>query len=75
MKNTSYILNRTSPKTQASLHEVMEENQVSVDGMTYKVPQPFMVLATQNPIEYLGTYPLPEAQLDRFFMKLSLAVH
>lgn len=65
-------INRTSPKTQASLLEVMEENQVTVDGMTYKVPQPFMVLATQNPVEYLGTYPLPEAQLDRFFMKLSL---
>ncbi|WP_089610964.1 AAA family ATPase [Dehalobacterium formicoaceticum] len=65
-------INRTSPKTQASLLEVMEENQVTVDGKTYKVPQPFMVLATQNPVEYLGTYPLPEAQLDRFFMKLSL---
>jgi MoxR-like ATPase len=65
-------INRTSPKTQASLLEVMEENQVTVDGMTYKVPQPFMVLATQNPVEYLGTYPLPEAQLDRFFMKISL---
>jgi len=60
-------INRTSPKTQASLLEVMEENQVTVDGITYKVPQPFMVLATQNPIEYLGTYPLPEAQLDRFY--------
>lgn len=65
-------INRTSPKTQASLLEVMEENQVTVDGMTYKVPQPFMVLATQNPVEYLGTYPLPEAQLDRFFMKISI---
>jgi len=65
-------INRTSPKTQASLLEVMEENQVTVDGITYKVPQPFMVLATQNPIEYLGTYPLPEAQLDRFFMKVSM---
>ncbi|HOA55619.1 MAG TPA: AAA family ATPase, partial [Clostridiales bacterium] len=54
-------INRTSPKTQASLLEVMEENQVTVDGVTYKVPQPFMVLATQNPVEYLGTYPLPEA--------------
>ena len=52
-------INRTSPKTQASLLEVMEENQVTVDGVTYKVPQPFMVLATQNPVEYLGTYPLP----------------
>jgi MoxR-like ATPase len=65
-------INRTSPKTQASLLEVMEENQVTVDGITYKVPQPFMVLATQNPVEYLGTYPLPEAQLDRFFMKISI---
>ncbi|WP_160686943.1 MoxR family ATPase [Clostridium sp. C2-6-12] len=65
-------INRTSPKTQASLLEVMEENQISVDGKTYKVPQPFMVLATQNPVEYLGTYPLPEAQLDRFFMKVSI---
>lgn len=65
-------INRTSPKTQASLLEVMEENQITVDGTTYKVPQPFMVLATQNPVEYLGTYPLPEAQLDRFFMKISI---
>ncbi len=65
-------INRTSPKTQASLLEVMEESQVTVDGMTYKVPKPFMVLATQNPVEYLGTYPLPEAQIDRFFMKISI---
>lgn len=65
-------INRTSPKTQASLLEVMEEKQVTVDGTTYPVPRPFMVLATQNPIEYLGTYPLPEAQLDRFFMKVSI---
>ncbi|HEX9058600.1 MAG TPA: MoxR family ATPase [Clostridia bacterium] len=65
-------INRTSPKTQASLLEVMEEKQVTVDGITYKVPSPFMVLATQNPVEYLGTYPLPEAQLDRFFMKISI---
>lgn len=65
-------INRTSPKTQASLLEVMEENQVTVDGITYKVPDPFMVLATQNPIEYVGTFPLPEAQLDRFFMKISI---
>ncbi len=65
-------INRTSPKTQASLLEVMEENQVTVDGVTHKVPKPFMVLATQNPIEYLGTFPLPEAQLDRFFMKISI---
>jgi MoxR-like ATPase len=65
-------INRTSPKTQSSLLEVMEENQVTVDGKTYAVPAPFIVLATQNPVEYLGTYPLPEAQLDRFFMKISL---
>lgn len=65
-------INRTSPKTQSSLLEVMEEGTVTVDGVTYKVPQPFIVMATQNPVEYLGTYPLPEAQLDRFFMKVSL---
>lgn len=65
-------INRTSPKTQSALLEVMQENQVTVDGKTYPVPQPFMVLATQNPIEYLGTYPLPEAQLDRFLMKVHL---
>ncbi|MCL2397048.1 MAG: MoxR family ATPase [Defluviitaleaceae bacterium] len=65
-------INRTSPKTQSSLLEVMEENQVTVDGKTYMVPRPFIVFATQNPIEYLGTYPLPEAQLDRFFMRISL---
>ena len=65
-------INRTSPKTQSSLLEVMEENQITVDGETYAVPTPFMVLATQNPVEYLGTYALPEAQLDRFFMKISL---
>jgi len=65
-------INRTSPKTQASLLEVMEEGQVTVDGNTYKVPKPFMVMATQNPVEYMGTFPLPEAQLDRFFMKISL---
>jgi len=65
-------INRTSPKTQSSLLEVMEENQVTVDGKSHPVPEPFVVLATQNPVEYLGTYPLPEAQLDRFFMKISL---
>jgi MoxR-like ATPase len=65
-------INRTSPKTQSSLLEVMEENQVTIDGETHPVPSPFMVLATQNPVEYLGTYALPEAQLDRFFMKISL---
>lgn len=65
-------INRTSPKTQASMLEVMEERQVTVDGNTYKLPNPFMVLATQNPVEYLGTYPLPEAQLDRFLMKIAI---
>jgi len=65
-------INRASPKTQSSLLEVMEENQVTVDSKVYKMPTPFIVFATQNPIEYLGTYQLPEAQLDRFFMKISL---
>ncbi len=65
-------INRTSPKTQASLLEVMEEHQVTVDGVTYPVGPPFMVMATQNPSEYVGTYPLPEAQVDRFFMRISL---
>lgn len=65
-------INRTSPKTQSALLEVMQEGQVTVDGVTYRLPQPFMVLATQNPIEHLGTYPLPEAQLDRFMLKINL---
>ena len=65
-------VNRASPKTQAALLECMEERQVSVDGVTYSLEPPFMVMATQNPIEYEGTYPLPEAQLDRFTMRLSL---
>ncbi|NLG25595.1 MAG: MoxR family ATPase, partial [Clostridiales bacterium] len=65
-------INRTSPKTQSSLLEVMEEGQVSVDGVTYAMPQPFIVLATQNPVDFVGTYPLPEAQLDRFFMRISI---
>ncbi|HOM03654.1 MAG TPA: MoxR family ATPase [Acetivibrio sp.] len=65
-------INRTSPKTQSSLLEIMEEFQVTVDGKTYKLPSPFMVLATQNPIESFGTYPLPEAQMDRFFLKLTI---
>lgn len=65
-------INRTSPKTQSSLLEIMEENQVTVDGKTYQLPKPFMVLATQNPVECFGTYPLPEAQMDRFFLKLSI---
>ncbi|HEX3077200.1 MAG TPA: MoxR family ATPase [Lachnospiraceae bacterium] len=65
-------INRTSPKTQASLLEAMEEKQVTVDGVTTKLPQPFMVIATQNPVDYLGTYNLPEAQLDRFLIKMSI---
>lgn len=65
-------INRTSPKTQASLLEAMSENQVTVDGTVYPLEQPFMVIATQNPVEYIGTYPLPEAQMDRFMMKLSI---
>lgn len=65
-------INRTSPKTQASLLEAMAEKQVTVDGMTYQLPQPFMVIATQNPVEFVGTYPLPEAQMDRFMMRLSI---
>ena len=65
-------INRTSPKTQASLLEAMEEKQVTVDGASHTLEQPFMVIATQNPIDFLGTYHLPEAQLDRFFMRLSL---
>jgi len=65
-------INRTSPKTQSSLLEVMEESQVTVDGTTYKIPSPFIVLATQNPVEYIGTFPLPEAQLDRFLLKVTM---
>jgi len=65
-------INRTPPKTQAALLEAMEEHQVSVDGNTYPLPEPFMVIATQNPIEFEGTYPLPEAQLDRFMLKVKL---
>ena len=65
-------VNRASPKTQAALLECMQERQVTVDGVTYPLEPPFMVLATQNPIEYEGTYPLPEAQLDRFTMRISL---
>ena len=65
-------INRTSPKTQSALLEVMEEQQVTVDGVTHPVPQPFIVLATQNPLDFVGTYPLPEAQLDRFFMKIAI---
>ena len=65
-------INRTSPKTQSSLLEAMAEGQVTVDGTCYPLQEPFMVIATQNPIEFVGTYPLPEAQLDRFMMRLSI---
>ena len=65
-------INRTSPKTQASLLEAMAEGQVTVDGIVHKLPEPFMVIATQNPIEFIGTYSLPEAQMDRFMMRLSV---
>ncbi|NLK39156.1 MAG: MoxR family ATPase [Clostridiales bacterium] len=65
-------INRASPKTQSSLLEAMEEGRVTVDGTTYPIPKPFMVIATQNPVGYVGTYPLPEAQLDRFSIRLSL---
>ncbi len=65
-------INRATPKTQAALLEVMEEGQVTVDGVTHKLERPFMVLATQNPIEYEGTFPLPEAQLDRFLLRIRL---
>ncbi len=65
-------INRATPKTQAALLEAMEERQVTVDGVTHALPRPFMVLATQNPIEYEGTFPLPEAQLDRFLIRLRL---
>jgi MoxR-like ATPase len=65
-------VNRATPKTQAALLEAMEEHQVTVDGITHPLPAPFMVLATQNPIEYEGTFPLPEAQLDRFIMRVRM---
>src|SRR6266705_1067076 len=65
-------INRASPKTQAALLEAMEERQVTIDGETHVLPKPFMVMATQNPVEYSGTFPLPEAQLDRFLMKVRL---
>ncbi len=65
-------INRATPKTQSALLEAMDEQQVTVDGTTYPLPDPFLVLATQNPIEYEGTFPLPEAQLDRFFIRLQL---
>ena len=65
-------INRGTPKTQSALLEAMEERQVTVDGLTHKTPRPFLVLATQNPIEYEGTFPLPEAQLDRFLLRITL---
>lgn len=65
-------INRATPKTQSALLEAMEERQVTVDGITHMLPEPFMVMATQNPIEYEGTFPLPEAQLDRFLMRIDL---
>lgn len=65
-------INRSSPKTQSSLLEAMQEGQITVDGVTYCLPKPFVVLATQNPIEYEGTFPLPEAQLDRFAMRIKI---
>ena len=65
-------VNRATPKTQSALLEAMEEQQVTVDGVTYELPNPFLVLATQNPIEYEGTFPLPEAQLDRFLARVNL---
>ena len=65
-------INRASPKVQSALLEAMEERQISLDGKTHKLPEPFLVMATQNPVETYGTYHLPEAQMDRFFMKLSM---
>ena len=65
-------INRTSPKTQSSLLEAMEEKSLTIDGVTYMLEKPFFVMATQNPVEYEGTYPLPEAQLDRFLLKLEM---
>jgi MoxR-like ATPase len=65
-------INRTTPKTQSSLLEAMNDAQVSVDSVTYQLPQPFMVIATQNPVEYHGTFPLPESQLDRFLMRIRI---
>ena len=65
-------INRTSPKTQSALLEAMQESQVTIDGITYKLPEPFMVIATQNPAEVVGTFPLPESQLDRFLIKANV---
>src|SRR5262249_35791224 len=65
-------INRSSPRTQSALLEVMNENQITIEGFRRELPQPFFVIATQNPIEYHGTYPLPEAQLDRFLVRVTL---
>src|SRR5512135_3150947 len=65
-------INRATPKTQSALLEAMEEGQITIDGVSHRLPEPFMVMATQNPIEYEGTFPLPEAQLDRFMMSIQL---
>src|SRR5919107_992790 len=65
-------INRATPKTQSALLEAMEEGQVTVDGVTHRLPEPFIVMATENPIEYQGTFPLPEAQLDRFLIRMSM---
>jgi MoxR-like ATPase len=65
-------INRTTPRTQSALLECMQERSVSIDGKTFVLPKPFMVVGTQNPVEYQGTYPLPEAQLDRFLMKINM---
>ncbi len=74
--NTQILLadeiNRSSPRTQSALLEAMQEHQVTVEGKTYRLPDPFMVMATQNPVENVGTYPLPEAQMDRFMMRISI---
>ena len=74
--NTQILLadeiNRSSPRTQSALLEAMQEGQVTVEGVTYPLPKPFMVMATQNPVENVGTYPLPEAQMDRFMMRISI---
>ena len=67
-------INRATPRTQAGLLECMEEKQVTIDGVSYQLPEPFFVIATQNPVENAGTFPLPEAQLDRFIMKLSMGL-
>src|SRR5204863_562438 len=65
-------INRTTPKTQSALLEAMNESQVTIDGRSHSLPRPFMVIATQNPVEHHGTYPLPESQLDRFLLRLRI---